>query len=188
MGSYKLLVGLGNPGSEYENTRHNIGFMAIDALARQRIARLNYEKENLYLIGQTVVNSEIAILAKPLTYMNRSGAAVADLCRMFEISLRDLVVIVDDFNLPFGKLRVRGKGSDGGHNGLASIIAHLGTSDFVRLRIGIGKDEIEDPVDFVLSPFDKAERKDLKTMLDKCVQACKTFIAEGINNTMNSYN
>jgi PTH1 family peptidyl-tRNA hydrolase len=129
-----------------------------------------------------------AMLAKPQTFMNRSGAAVSELCGIFEIALSDLLVIVDDFNLPFGKLRLRSKGSDGGHNGLASIIDELGTSDFARLRVGIGKEFIDDTVDFVLSPFDKLERVDLKVILDQCVQACTSFVVEGINKAMNRYN
>jgi len=188
MRSYKLMVGLGNPGREYEKTRHNLGFMVINALTRALGTPLNFEKVNLYSMGGIAINSEMVILAKPLTYMNRSGAAVSELCRTFEISLSNLIVLVDDLNLPFGKLRLRSKGSDGGHNGLAAIIEKLGTSDFARLRIGIANAEIADNVDFVLSPFNEQERKDLKDVLDKCVQACTSFVVEGINTTMNRYN
>ncbi|HEX9655086.1 MAG TPA: aminoacyl-tRNA hydrolase [bacterium] len=185
---YSLLVGLGNPGIAYKGTRHNLGFSVVDALAGELGVRLNYEKENVYIIGQGCCNGRPVILAKPQTYMNRSGTAVNELLHMFDTTLADLLVIVDDFNLAFGKLRFRSKGSDGGHNGLASIIATVGSTDFPRLRIGIGRESIADPVHFVLSKFDEAERKELNDVIDKCVQACRSFVVEGINIAMNRFN
>lgn len=188
MPSPKLLVGLGNPGSQYRDTRHNLGFMVIDALASSLRAPLNFKKEHLYVLGEAEIAGEPVMLVKPQTFMNRSGVAVSELCRLFEVPLSSLLVIVDDFNLPFGKLRLRPKGSDGGHNGLASIIESLGSADFPRLRVGIAKKEMDDPVAFVLSPFDPQEQKTLPEILDNCVRACQTFTVEGINKAMNRYN
>jgi PTH1 family peptidyl-tRNA hydrolase len=186
--SCKLLVGLGNPGVTYQNTRHNLGFMVIDALAQSRRAAMNYIKEKVYLMGRDTINGSPVILVKPLTYMNRSGEAVAELCRIFEISPPNILVVADDVNLPFGKLRLRPGGSNGGHNGLASIIAALGRSDFPRLRIGIGREGIADLVKFVLSEFEMPERKELDDILKRSAQACTTFVVEGINKTMNRFN
>lgn len=165
-----------------------MGFMVIDAMVHALHQPLNFEKKNLFIIGAVATDNERLILAKPLTYMNGSGAAVSELCQMFEISMNNLLVLCDDFNLPFGKLRLRSNGSDGGHNGLASIIDKLGTADFARLRIGIGHEHIDNPVDFVLSPFNEPERKELKTTIRKCVQACSSFVADGIQTAMKRFN
>lgn len=159
------VIGLGNPGSEYETTRHNVGFRVVDAVAEKLHIRLKSGKGD-YLIGEKEVAQNKTILVKPLTYMNNSGLAVIDIVERFSLRTNELLVVCDDFNIPFGTLRLRMNGSDGGHNGLYSIIYHLGSIEFPRLRCGIGYDNKtgSDMADFVLSQFDKAELTDLLKM------------------------
>jgi PTH1 family peptidyl-tRNA hydrolase len=188
MAECKLLVGLGNPGSEYETTRHNLGFRVVEKVAQLLQCAFNYEKVGWYCIAKARVNKTNVLLAKPLTYMNRSGAAVREVLEIFQISLNDTMVIVDDFNLPFGKIRVRRKGSDGGHNGLASIIQDSGRQDFPRLRIGIGQESISDPVSFVLTAFDAEEQARLPELVNLAAEACLSFVEHGVTKTMSKYN
>ncbi len=180
-------MGLGNPGFRYKRTRHNIGFLIIDHLKKINESSPLVKKRN-YRFNKTVFGERSVILAKPLTYMNRSGEAVVELAQQFKIPPGNLLVIFDDFNLPFGKLRARSKGSDGGHNGLASVIHEFGSSDFSRLRVGIGKDNLTDTVEFVLSKFNKKEKKVLPGLIDLAADACLHFVAEGIYKTMNKFN
>jgi PTH1 family peptidyl-tRNA hydrolase len=182
-----LLVGLGNPGDKYKLTRHNIGFLIIDKVSEILKSPLTSGKGE-YLVSETKYNETDVILAKPLTFMNRSGVAVLDLIKRFHIPLENLLVILDDFNLPFGKLRFRFKGSDGGHNGLASVIYQLRTEAFPRLRVGICKENIDDPVEFVLSNFDTEERKEIDEIINRAAQAALDFVTQGIEKTMNRYN
>ncbi len=188
MAECKLLVGLGNPGSEYETTRHNVGFLVVKKVAQLLHGPFKYEKVEWYWIAKASVNETDVLLAKPVTYMNRSGAAVREVLEIFQISLNDILVIVDDFNLPFGKIRIRSKGSDGGHHGLASIIQELGSEDFPRLRIGIGQESISDAVSFVLSDFDAEERAQLLEVVKQAAEVCLSFAEHGLTKTMNKYN
>lgn len=183
-----MIIGLGNPGRQYEKTRHNAGFMAVDRVARELNGRFK-KGRGLYEICDGRLNDHMVFLAKPLTFMNNSGTAAADLVRYYQIEFTHLLVIVDEIELPLGRIRLRRSGSAGGHNGLASIIRHLNTTDFARLRIGIGTEFAKrDMVDFVLSRFSKNEQEELDAVLDKCVQAVLTFIGDGIDKAMNLYN
>lgn len=144
--------------------------------------------DNIYLQADTVYAGHSVSLIKPLTFMNLSGEAVAELIDREKIDLPNLLVILDDFNLTFGKIRFRKGGTDGGHNGLASIITRLQTTDFPRLRFGIGQENMNDAVTFVLSDFNDSEKKSLSSLIDETAQACLYFIREGITKTMNMYN
>ena len=186
----KLIVGLGNPGREYRNTRHNIGFLVLDELAR---------RENLTfgMAPSQVPDAFVAkrfgaaplLLAKPLTFMNRSGDAVAALARYYDVSPADLLVILDEVALPFGRLRVRARGSAGGHNGLKSIVERLGTTDFARLRLGVGRgDARRDLADHVLSVFEPAEQEGLEALVTRAADAAGMFAVENIATVMNRYN
>ena len=187
MHSSYLFVGLGNPGEKYEATRHNFGFMVIDELARVHNGQ-QISKNRKYILLQIQIAEHDILLAKPLTYMNRSGIVVKEVVEKFNFPLKKLLVIVDDFNLPFGKLRLRSKGSDGGHNGLLSIIYELGSRSFPRLRVGIGIDDKVDPARFVLSNFKKKERIELPNLIERSAEACISFVTQGLNKTMNQFN
>ncbi|MCR5741244.1 MAG: aminoacyl-tRNA hydrolase [Gammaproteobacteria bacterium] len=167
----KLIVGLGNPDSKYQYTRHNVGFMALDFYA---------QKKNITFKGQRSFKGEIYmgngfILLKPFTYMNLSGESVALVKNYYKIEDKDVFVISDDFNLEFGKLRLREKGSAGGHNGLKSIISCIGSEDFYRLRVGIGDPE-DNAIDFVLGKFKKEELETLESLFDKTNDIIDAFI------------
>lgn len=182
------IFGLGNPGREYEMTRHNVGFMVVDALA-EKIGVDFKPGAGDYLIGSGRRAGKEILLVKPLTYMNNSGVAVKDVVEKYKIDLRDILVICDDLNLPLGVIRIRQKGSDGGHNGLYSIIYHLKTMEFPRLRCGIGNPEkMKNMVDFVLSKFDEDEIEILKEMIARAVDATLCFISDGISVAMNRFN
>lgn len=159
----------------------------IDRLKKSHKSLAQVKKKN-YILTETTFNDRHVFLAKPLTFMNRSGEAVIELVQKFDVSYKNLLILLDDFNLPFGKLRVRSKGSDGGHNGLASIIHELGSDDFSRLRLGVGQENITDTVKFVLSKFNKKEKKHLPDIFDQAAEACFHFVTEGITQTMNKFN
>jgi peptidyl-tRNA hydrolase, PTH1 family len=181
----KLIVGLGNPGRKYELTRHNLGFLLIDRLAARTNA--NGPREDCEsLVQKAVLASVPCLLARPQTYMNLSGQAVARLVAKHYIDVaRDLIVIVDDVALPLGRIRIRARGSAGGHNGLKSIIAQLNTQDFTRLRLGILPDSpIDDLADFVLSRFESSEREQVNNMLELAETAVMTWLQEGIDRAM----
>ena len=178
---------MGNPGFRYKRTRHNIGFLIVDHLKKTNESSKPVKNRN-YIFTKIAFAEQEVILTKPLTYMNRSGEAVVELAQQFKIPHSNLLVIFDDFNLPFGKLRSRSKGSDGGHNGLASVIHELGSSDFPRLRVGIGKDDVVDIVKFVLSKFSKKEKKELPGLIKLATDACLHFVSEGILKTTNKFN
>ncbi|WP_062350087.1 aminoacyl-tRNA hydrolase [Bacillus kwashiorkori] len=184
----KLIVGLGNPGKQYEKTRHNIGFKVIDELSTQFNLPLTETKfRGLYSKG--IVNGEKVILLKPMTYMNLSGEAVKPLMEYFQISIDDLLVVYDELDLPVGKIRLRYKGSAGGHNGIKSLIAHLGTQEFKRIRIGIDRPEPGFAItDYVLGKFSKQEAKVMQEVMKKCVEACETWLKEPFLDVMNKYN
>lgn len=182
-----LLVGLGNPGMAYENTRHNIGFMIIDELTQDVEIPLRHES-SIADAAEAKIGTRKVVFAKPLTFMNRSGLAVSSLIERYDVSRANLLIILDDFNLPFGQLRFRGSGSDGGHRGLESIIYELQTTEFSRLRVGIGQDDMAEQVDFVLGDFDEEEQKLLPGIVDRSAAGCLNFIHDGISETMNTFN
>ncbi len=184
----KLIVGLGNPGLKYKNSRHNFGFLVIEKLAKKLGIKFN-KKEHNGLIGEGKVNQEKILLLKPLTYMNLSGLSVGALVKKKDIPLQDLLVICDDINLKLGALRLRSQGSHGGHNGLKSIIKEISSSNFSRLRLGIGTGTKESFLsDFVLAPFSKSDKKIAGPVIDLAGKACLDWIALGPEAAMNKFN
>ena len=183
----KLIVGLGNPGAQYKGTRHNIGFAVIDEIARR--AAVGFESAPAEAVIAKWRRPEGgALLAKPLTFMNLSGQAVGEISRYFKVELPDLLIIVDEAQLPLGKLRARARGSAGGHNGLKSVIAHVG-DEFSRLRIGVGRGEQQrDLADHVLSRFEKDEAAEVERMTTRAADAAEMFITSGIEAVMNAFN
>lgn len=186
----KLIVGLGNPGKEYRETRHNVGFMVADELARRH--QLTWAMAPGQ-VPETFVAKRFGepswMVAKPLTYMNRSGEAVAALARYYGIAPSDLLIVVDEVALPFTRLRARARGSAGGHNGLKSVIAGLGSTDFPRLRLGVGRgDARRDLADHVLAKFEKGEQADLETFIARAAEAAEMFAVADIGQVMNTYN
>jgi PTH1 family peptidyl-tRNA hydrolase len=185
-----LIVGLGNPGKEYESTRHNLGFMLIDKLAHEEGINVN-SRECSALVGRGDVEGTRTKLVKPLTFMNLSGHAVACLLAKIqnESPIKQLVVISDDLALPLGTIRVRERGSAGGHNGLKSIIASIGTNEFIRLRIGIQPEHpIADSKKFVLDNFSRSERPVVEEMLERSAKAIRTIIRDGALKAMSEFN
>ena len=184
----KIIVGLGNPGRKYERTRHNAGFMAIDKLAGLLRVELTQEKHHA-LIGKARMGPEEAILAKPQTYMNESGRAVGAILRSAYAEASDLIVLHDELDLALGTVRVKTGGGHGGHNGLRSIIENLGTADFIRVRIGIGRPEPGiDPADYVLSPFLGEERQAVPEIMARAAEAARVIVVEGPARAMNIIN
>jgi PTH1 family peptidyl-tRNA hydrolase len=184
----KLVVGLGNPGRRYEGTRHNIGFDVLDTVAR----RHGVEWESAPRGIEALVarwRTEDTVLAKPLTFMNLSGAAVVALLQFYKIEPIDLLVVVDDVNIDLARLRLRPSGSAGGHNGLKSVIGSLGSEEFARLRIGVGRgDHRRDLADHVTARFESSERSIVAETVDRSADAVELFVAEGIGPVMNRYN
>ena len=185
----KLIVGLGNPGRKYERTRHNLGFLLIDRLA-ERAGVTSYREDCEALVQKAVLADQACLLAKPQTFMNLSGHAVSRLVAKHYIEVsRDLLVISDDASLPVGKIRLRARGSAGGHNGLKSIIAQLGTQDFARLRLGIQSESpVDDLADFVLAKFTTSEHQSVEAMLERAEGAVLTWLLEGIEQAMANAN
>ena len=186
----RVIVGLGNPGREYRETRHNVGFMVVDEIARRHGLSLALAPSQVpdALVAKRF-GAEPVLVAKPLTFMNRSGDAVSALARYYGVETADVLVVVDDVALPFGRLRARVRGSAGGHNGLRSIIDRLGTDQFARLRVGVGRgDARRDLADHVLSKFDAPERTALEAFIGRAADAAEMFAAEGIDRVMNAYN
>jgi peptidyl-tRNA hydrolase, PTH1 family len=183
-----LIVGLGNPGMQYERTRHNLGFMLVDRLAAEAQTSVKRE-ECRALIGRAVIENQLAELAKPQTFMNLSGESVSCLLKKRERSLKKTIIISDDLALPLGSIRLRPKGSDGGHNGLKSLITCLKTQDFIRLRIGIQPEHpIGDTRRFVLENFSKNDFATVEKILERSAGAIRTVIAEGIEKAMAKFN
>ena len=181
----KAIVGLGNPGPEYKRTRHNLGFDVVDELARRWHVRLRSWKS---VADLAVVPDRDVLLAEPKTFMNLSGEAVQRVAAFHKIDPADVLVVVDDVNLPLGRLRTRRSGSAGGHNGLKSVIQHLGL-DFPRLRIGVGRgDQRRDLADHVLARFDQDEAAEVERMTTRAADAAETFLTDGIAAVMNAYN
>lgn len=183
----KLVVGLGNKGREYENTRHNMGFMLVDRyLQYKNITDKFKEKFNAIYI-ETTINNEKVIFIKPMTYMNNSGIAVRAFIDFYKLNSEDILVISDDLDLDLGKFRLRRNGSSGGHNGLKSIISHLGTDNFKRLRIGISNDK-DDVINYVLSKFSKKELNEIDTMFDTLVDVLDDYFVMDFTSLMSKYN
>ena len=186
----RIIVGLGNPGNQYEWTRHNLGFMLIDKLAAEAGASVK-RRECRSLVGGAVIEGERVKLAKPQTFMNLSGEAVACLIAKFDSpdAGKSLIIIGDDLALPFGTIRLRARGSAGGHNGLKSIIATLGTNEFIRLRIGIQPEHpVSDAKRFVLDEFPKAERPAVEKIVECGAEAVLAVLRDGIAKAMSLYN
>ena len=186
--STKLIVGLGNPGKEYDGTRHNIGFAVVDAFARQQGITVA-KKEHQALTGDGRIGDARVFLMKPQTFMNLSGQSVAAFLRMKPLELSDILVVTDDITLPLGKLRLRAEGSAGGHNGLKSLIAHLHGQAFPRLRFGVGAPR--DPsvqIDFVLGRFGRGEQADVEDGIERALAALELWLSEGIQPAMNQFN
>lgn len=182
-----LIIGLGNPGDEYANTRHNIGFVVGDAFAFDR--KVTFESARYASVARTALKGRSFIFIKPTTFMNLSGKAVRYWMAKEDIPLENILVIVDDIALPLGSLRLRKKGSDGGHNGLISIIEEIGTNEFARLRIGIGDDFAKGrQVDYVLSSWNKEEEEILLPKIRTAVEIIKSFALVGVDRTMNLFN
>jgi PTH1 family peptidyl-tRNA hydrolase len=190
----KLIVGLGNPGREYRETRHNVGYLVVEELARRYGVTFSMAPSQ---VPETFVGKKFGkkfgeppvLLAKPLTFMNRSGDAVAALQRYYDLAAEDLLVVVDEVALPFGRLRARARGSAGGHNGLKSVIERIGTTEFARLRLGVGRgDSRRDLADHVLSTFEPEEKKELESFITLAADAAEMFAVENIAKVMNRYN
>ena len=183
-----LIVGLGNPGTSYEKTRHNLGFMLVDRLAREAQTQIKRD-ECRALIGRAIIENTTVELAKPQTYMNLSGESVSCLLSKANRSVESLIVISDDLALPLGTIRLRPKGSHGGQNGLRSIIDRLGSSDFIRLRIGIMPEHpISNASNFVLENFAKGEIETVDKVLDRSADAIRSVISEGVEKAMAKFN
>lgn len=185
----KLIVGLGNIGKEYENTRHNIGFMVADAIAKKHNVAFGKEERDA-MVAEFREGGEKVFILKPTTYMNDSGVAVGQFARFYNIAPEDIVIIHDDMDLPLGFLRIRPNGSSGGHNGIKSVQSHLGTDAFVRFRVGIGHPAHEHKVvlDYVLKKFNEEEQKIIAETLTNAANAADAWITEELQAVMNKYN
>lgn len=184
----KLIVGLGNPGKKYDATRHNVGFMVADLLAQQLGENFTEKTRHRALVAEGFMAGEKVVLAKPLTFMNASGEAVRSLMDFYRLDPGDLLVLVDDMALAAGRLRIRPEGSAGGQNGMKDIIRHLGTQEFARLRVGIGKPPHEDAVRHVLGGFSGEEWPLVKDAIEKAAEAVPVWIREGTQAAMNRFN
>lgn len=183
----KLIVGLGNPGREYEQTRHNMGYIFIDKFAKEYNTEIKKEKFN-GLYAEVTIDGEKIILVKPLSYVNLSGEVVEKYKDNFKINLEDILIISDDLDMPFGKIRLRQDGSSGGHNGLKNIELHLHSSQFKRLKIGISNDKTIDTKDYVLGTFSKEENKIIEEITDTVINILKDYVSLSFPNLMNKYN
>lgn len=183
----KLIVGLGNPGAQYEGSRHNIGFLVVDRLATAHHIQISTTRFKA-IFGRGCIDSQDVVLIKPLTFMNLSGEAVRKALAFFDSGPEHLIVIHDDLDLSLGRLRFKLRGGDGGHLGVRSIIESIGTNRFLRLKVGIGRPPREmDAAEYVLKDFDIAETPHLERMLDQAVEALKVLLAEGLQTAMNRF-
>lgn len=187
----QAIIGLGNPGSEYEGTRHNVGFAVVERLAQT--LRLEFRPgRGEYLIAEKMLSGEKIVLVKPVTYMNGSGVAAKEIVERYELPLSQLLVVADDVHLPVGALRIRPDGSEGGHNGLASIIYQLESQNFPRIRCGVGNATVQvrrgELSEFVLSVFEVDERNGVEAMIDRAADAALTVAVQGLQAAMNKFN
>lgn len=181
-----IIAGLGNPGKKYENTRHNIGFITLDYLAERHDIKINKIKHKA-LVGEGRIAGQKVLLVEPQTYMNLSGESLREVMDYYKVDIEDMIVIYDDIDLEAGAVRIRKKGGPGTHNGMKSIVQHLGT-DFPRIRMGIGKDRRGDLVDFVLGGFTKEDKEVLEPAIERAALAIEMYISDGIEKAMNKYN
>ncbi len=183
-----VIAGLGNPGREYEKTRHNAGYDVLDVFAAEngiRVDRIKFKS----MTGEGFIAGEKVMLIKPLTYMNKSGEAVREVLDFYKLDKSNLIVLVDDIDIQFGSIRIRKRGSAGSHNGMKSIISHIGTDEFTRIKLGIGKNpEYYDLADYVLSKFSKEEREEIDKMIVRAAQATKMILTDGVDAAMNIFN
>ena len=183
-----IIAGLGNPGKEYERTRHNTGFIAIDKLAKKHGIIMNQEKHKA-VIGKGLINGEKVILIKPQTFMNLSGESIFEVMNFYKESLENFIVIFDDIDLPLGTIRIKDKGSAGTHNGVKSLVKELGSEHFKRIKVGVGKPERkEDLVNYVLGRFSDIEFKEIESSTDNAVNAVEIIIKENVFKAMNEFN
>ena len=183
----KLVVGLGNPGRKYKDTRHNAGFMVIDRVADKYNVKLRKE-ERKAIVAKERIKGEKVILAKPQTFMNKSGVAVQQLADYYNLDTADILVVYDDLDLDVGQLKIKPKGGHGGHNGLKSVINLVGAKDFSRVRIGIGRPKYRSVKDYVLSKFASKEQDEIDQVLNKGVKAVEFFLDGNLDKAMNKYN
>ena len=184
----RVIIGLGNPGIEYQFTRHNLGFLVVDRLAEAARARVE-RPEARCLLAHAELEGQSVVLAKPLTYVNLSGLAVRELLQVLELTPEALVVVSDELSLPEGGLRIRPHGSAGGHHGLESIIGALGTQEFLRVRLGIGPEHpVNDASDFVLRPYRRSELKRVDEQVERAAEAVLLILREGLQKAMNRFN
>ena len=184
----KLVAGLGNPGDKYSSTRHNIGFMVVDTLASRHGIRVDKNKKRS-LTGNTIITGEKVLIAKPQTFMNLTGEALGPLFSFLDIEIEDVIVVHDDLDLDFGRIKIKAGGGHGGHNGIRSIIPHIGGKDFIRVRVGIGKPPKGwDISNYVLNQFSSEEKKDLDDLLERAADAVEMIISVGHLKAMNAFN
>lgn len=183
----KLIVGLGNPGRQYHGTRHNVGFEVVEVLSKRHRIHVKARRSRA-VVGEGTIAGEEVVLARPQTFMNLSGEAVGALARRYRIAPEDILVIYDDSNLPLGKLRIRTRGSAGGHNGMKSIIHSMGSEEFPRIRLGIGSPDRREMIDHVLSRFKRAEMPIVREMIQRAADAVEMYLSEGPEPTMNRFN
>ncbi|MCK9471357.1 MAG: aminoacyl-tRNA hydrolase [Bacilli bacterium] len=184
----KLIVGLGNPGDRYKNTRHNIGFMFLDELKNDLNLEFSLNKQLKSLIAFANINGEKIIFAKPQTFMNLSGEAVLSIVNYYKLEIEDIVIVYDDLDLPSGKIRIRKTGSSGGHKGMSNIIQLLKTSEIKRIRIGIMNNSNIDTIDYVLGKFTIYEEAQIRLTLSKSLEIVKSFIVDSFDDFMNKFN
>ena len=181
-----IIAGLGNPGKEYTSSRHNSGYMALEYLAEKLSVKLNKLKFNS-VYGDTSINGEKVMLVKPVTYMNKSGIAIAEIVKFYKIPIENLIVIYDDIDIPLSALRIRPNGSAGTHNGMKSIVESIG-SEFPRIRIGIGRNDEMDLADYVLQKFSSSEKDIVSPIIEKAAEAALEIIENGIDSAMQKFN
>jgi len=185
----KLIIGLGNPGRAYKYSRHNIGFLLIDKITKRWGIKIKRDLTTRSYLGKGKIENKEVILARPLYFMNLSGQGVNLLLKKYDLSTEDMLVAVDDLDLEWGEIRIRPKGSSGGHKGIESIIKTLDSSDFARLRIGIGRPRRkQEVIDYVLSSWTRKEKNELGAYLERAADCCKTWVIWGINKAMSRFN
>ena len=183
-----LVVGLGNPGEEYENTPHNLGFRVVDLLAERHAIRVN-RKDSKALMGVGEISGRPVVLAKPQTYMNLSGTSVEPLMVKHSIAAEDLILVYDELDLPWGEMKIKPRGSAAGHHGVESVIAHLGTTDFVRVRLGINPGrQLREGAEYLLAPIKRSQQEQAEELIGRGADAVASIIAEGVEKSMTIYN